>query len=308
MTLKNYQGYYSPVLKVLDSHGPLQRRNVAQLVAYLEGVSEEDQLRTNERGTVLFHSRVHWAAQYLIMAGAVHRPARGQMAITARGKELLARYPLGFTDKELEQFPEWQAWITKSNRSRQKKLAEPTETSEGATNEGLTPEEKMSAAMDELEASVAADLVSRIQDLSPRFLEKLVLELLHKMGYGDTKDDLTHSGTSGDEGVDGVIKQDKLGLQNLFIQAKRYMTGNTVGRPAIQAFAGAMLGKSNAGVFITTSSFSREAFEYAAAQSSHRITLIDGEKLGRLLLEYEIGIRVRRVHKYVEVDEEYFAN
>ena len=308
MTLKNYQGYYSPVLKVLDSHGPLHRRYLAELVAALEGVSEEDQSRANDRGTVLFYSRVHWAAQYLIMAGAVHRPARGQMEITQRGKELLALHPLGFTDKELERFPEWQAWIVKSNRSRPKKSDQGNAIARLESEEGLTPEEKMSAAMDELEASVAADLVSRIQELSPAFLEKLVLELLHKMGYGDSQDDLTHSGTSGDEGVDGVIKQDKLGLQNLFIQAKRYMTGNTVGRPAIQAFAGAMLGKSNAGVFITTSSFSREACEYASAQSSHRITLIDGEKLGRLLLEYEIGIRVRRVHKYVEVDEEYFAD
>ncbi len=306
MTIENYSFYYLPILKELAKGNSLHRLELVDAVAKQVGLSGEERYQANPRGTVIFESRVHWATQYLVMAHALHRPSRGQIQITERGKTLIAAHPLGFGDSVLEEFEELKNWLDKT---KSQQAAARTARSEvpSAAETGVSPEEQISNSMDEIESAVASELVQQVLNQPPVFLEKLVLKLLHAMGYGDSEDDLTHTGQSGDEGVDGFIKQDRLGIQNLYVQAKRYAPGNTVGRPAIQAFVGAIAEKANSGVFITTSSFSKDAVEYANAQKATRVILIDGPKLGRLLVDYEIGVRVKRVHKYLEVDEDFFS-
>lgn len=306
MSIENYSYYYLPILKELSSGKSLHRLELVEAVAKQVGLTQEERYRTNPRGTGIFESRIHWAMQYLVMAHALQRPARGQIQITDRGKNLIASHPHGFGDNILEEFDELKNWLAKT-KSQQALARSPKSDSVAAPASGLTPEEQISNSMDEIESAVASELVQQVLNQPPVFLEKLVLKLLHAMGYGDSEDDLTHTGQSGDEGVDGFIKQDRLGIQNLYVQAKRYAPGNTVGRPAIQAFVGAIAEKANSGVFITTSSFSKEAIDYANAQKATRVILIDGPKLGKLLVDYEIGVRVKRVHKYLEVDEEFFA-
>ncbi len=306
MTIENYSFYYVPILKELAGGKSLHRLELVDAVAKQVGLTQEERHQANPRGTVIFESRIHWAMQYLVMAHALHRPSRGQIEITERGRSLITAHPQGFGDNVLEEFEELQHWLTKSKS--QQAAAKPVKSEPSAApDSGISPEEQISNSMDEIESAVASELVQQVLNQPPVFLEKLVLKLLHAMGYGDSEDDLTHTGQSGDEGVDGFIKQDRLGIQNLYVQAKRYAPGNTVGRPAIQAFVGAIAEKANSGVFITTSSFSKDAVEYANAQKATRVILIDGPKLGKLLVDYEIGVRVKRVHKYLEVDEEFFS-
>jgi len=306
MTIENYSRYYLPILQELSSGKSLHRLELVDAVAKQVGLSSEERYRSNARGTGIFESRIHWAMQYLVMAHALQRPARGQIQITERGRKLVSSHPHGFGDAVLEEFDELKDWIAKT-KSQQITARTAKGEVKPLQESGVTPEEQISYSMDEIESAVAAELVQQVLNQPPVFLEKLVLKLLHAMGYGDSEDDLTHTGQSGDEGVDGFIKQDRLGIQNLYVQAKRYAPGNTVGRPAIQAFVGAIAEKANSGVFITTSSFSKEAIEYANAQKATRVVLIDGPKLGKLLVDYEIGVRVKRIHKYLEVDEEFFA-
>lgn len=293
MAIHNYSYYYLPILRAVQGHDMLHRLAVADAVADHEGLSVDERIKTNARGTVIFQSRIHWAIQYLVMSGALIRPQRGQISITQRGIDLMKAWPEGFDNRALEDFQELQDWM---ERTRSQRIAESSDAHiEAALSQGdESPEEQIASALDQIDAAVAAELLNR------------VLQLLHAMGYGDSQDDLTHTGASGDEGVDGYIKQDKLGLQNLYVQAKRYAPGNTIGRPALQGFVGAIAHKANAGVFITTSSFSREALEYVNAIRTPRVILIDGQKLGRLLVEYEIGVRIKRTHKYLEVDEDFF--
>jgi restriction system protein len=160
----------------------------------------------------------------------------------------------------------------------------------------------------ELEDAVSLELLQRIKDEAPEFLERAVLRLLHKMGYGSSEDDLEHIGGSGDGGVDGVINQDALGLEQIYIQAKRYTDG-VIGRPQIQAFVGALAGKhASRGIFITTSSFSRDAHDYVQNLKDTRVILIDGDELARLMILYKVGVTVAKTFEVPEVDENFFEN
>lgn len=161
--------------------------------------------------------------------------------------------------------------------------------------------------MNEIHATVASQLLQRLRDEDPEFLERTVLTLLHAMGYGSSEDDLQHLGGSGDGGVDGVIRQDKFGLDQIYVQAKRYGS-SVVGRPQIQNFVGALGGQhATRGVFITTSEFSSDAEEYARNLPQYRIILIDGETLARLMIEHKVGVTVSRTLELVEIDENFFA-
>jgi restriction system protein len=304
MAIENYQHYFIPVLRVLAEHGETQRIELREMVADQEHVSEEDRTYTNSRGTHILGSRVHWATAYLAQAKAIARPTRGYMAISERGRELLSRYPNGVGVEVLAEFSEFQEFMERAKASQKHGvIEEPKNTSVGS------PQEQIESAIDALEASVAGDLVERLRTMPFEFLEHAVLKLLQKMGYGDSDDSLSHLGGSGDEGVDGVINQDALGLQQVYIQAKRYAADKTVGRPAVQSFVGALTGLgASGGVFITTSSFSQDALSYAGKNLSPRIVLIDGVELGKLMVRHDIGVQVAKIYHVAEIDEDFFAD
>jgi len=181
-----------------------------------------------------------------------------------------------------------------------------SELAEAATSDS-TPDEQIDFGIASLRAAVMNELLSRIRTESPRFLKEIVLKVLHAMGYGEGEDDLEHLASTGDEGVDGVINQDKLGLDQIYVQAKRYQEENSIGRLDIQAFVGVISGKSaSRGVFITTSRFTKDAREFAARLPQPRIILVDGNQLAELLIEHEIGVTVDKLFKVYKIDENFF--
>jgi len=248
-----------------------------------------------------FANRVGWAITYLYRTKLIERPKRSVYRIADRGREVLEKNPERVDLKVLGQFDEF-----KEFRQSSKTPAEPdTQEDDGASGD-QTPEEQMDSANRELRSALAAELLDRVMDQTPDFFEQLVLDVLHAMGYGGTRDDAAERlGKSGDEGVDGVIREDKLGLDQIYVQAKRWQNG--VGRPDIQKFVGALHGqKANKGVFITTSTFSKEAIDYAE-NVTPRVILLDGKRLAQLMIEHGVGVTVARSYEVKRLDLDYFA-
>ena len=304
MAIGNYEYYFIPVLASLKENGMMHRRENMESVAKLEGLSPEDLAIKTPRGTSIFRSRVHWAQAFLAQAGAVSRPQRGYLEITERGLKLLKENPDGFKTKKFHEFPDYaNAWGGRNNIDEQGDNAIQTIDSE------ITPQERIESAVSEIERALATEIVQRVQNLSPKFLEVVVLELLHAMGYGASESSIEHVGGPGDEGVDGVIHQDTLGLQRIYVQAKRYKADSSIGRPDIQKFVGALAGQgANGGVFITTSSFSAEAKDYANRNLNARVVLIDGAEFGLLMVRHGIGVQKRKTFSIVDIDEDYFED
>ena len=302
MALGNFEYYFIPVLASLKKNGMMHRRANMDDVARTEKLTAEEVNRKSPKGTGIFRSRVHWSQAFLAQAGAVVRPQRGYLEITERGIKLLEDNPSGFTKEKFNDFPDYaDAW-----GGRRKELNSDG-NGENINISTQTPLESIESAINELERTISTDIVQRVQSMSPKFLELVVLKLLRAMGYGDSETSIEHLGGPGDEGVDGVINQDSLGLQRIYVQAKRYKSENTIGRPDLQKFVGALSGLgANGGVFITTSSFSTEAREYANKNISQRIILIDGQELGRLMVRYGIGVQSKNSYQVVDIDEDFF--
>jgi restriction system protein len=299
MILK-FDEYFHHVLEFCKGNGPTAGAEIRTGVLDKTGVTAEEREIVTEKGTLVADSRVYWAIQYLFQAGALNRPSRGVYEITELGKELLVKYPNGLTEKSLKDTDGYQAWVTRiGTKPRAANIP-------SSKFEGEAPQESIESALTEIENNLSAELVKQIQDMSPEFLEKSVLKLLGAMGYGVDSDSLQHTGGPGDEGIDGIINQDKLGIQRIYVQAKRYKTGSNISRETIQSFIGALQGASG-GVFITTSMFTTGALDFASKHLSPKIVLIDGPELGRLMLKYEIGVIVRRTYKLMEVDENFFS-
>ncbi|MSW73283.1 MAG: restriction endonuclease [Actinobacteria bacterium] len=303
MTIGNFEYYFVPILAALKKNGKTHRRANMEDVSKAEALTPEELALTNSKGTNVFRSRVHWAQAFLAQAGAVSRPQRGYLEITDRGLKLLDENPQGFKAKKFREFPDYaDAWGGKRKHSDHDEVVNEPDLD-------TTPQEKIESAIDELEDAVATDIVQRVRNLSPKFLEIVVLQLLQAMGYGASESSIEHVGGPGDEGVDGVIHQDALGLQRIYVQAKRYKAENTIGRPDIQKFVGALSGLgANGGVFITTSTFSNDARDYASKNLSARVVLIDGAEFGKLMVRHGIGVQKRRTYSIVDIDEDYFED
>jgi restriction system protein len=231
----------------------------------------------------VFVNRIAWAKVYLQHAGLLETPQRGQFKISEKGQKSLKDAPERITISYLEQFPEFADF---RSRSKKQKISTPRAASE---EEGHTPEELIEAAQSRLNADLAEDLISRVKNCSPQFFERLVVELLLKMGYGGSREEAGEAiGASGDEGIDGLINEDRLGLDTIYLQAKRWE--GTVGRPEIQKFVGALHGKrARKGVFITTGSFSTEALEYVR-NIEPKVVLIDGTQLASYMIDFNVGV------------------
>jgi restriction system protein len=298
--IRKFDEYFIPVLEFVQEHGPTPGAVIRDRVQALTGVTSEEREMLTAKGTRIANSRVYWAVQYLFQSGALTRPSRGVYEITDLGRDLMHRFPNGFTEENLRETEGFQQWVSRIGAN-----SKVHRTIEGDST-GEAPQESIEASLTEIENTLALELVSRIQEMSPEFLEKSVLELLAAMGYGVDSDSLRHTGGPGDEGVDGIINQDALGIQRIYVQAKRYRTGNNISRETIQSFIGALQGASG-GVFITTSAFTQGAIEYASKHVTPKIVLVNGIELGRLMLKYEIGVTVKRVYKLMEVNENYYS-
>jgi len=305
MTIGNFEYYFVPVLASLQKNGMMHRNANMEDVAKTEKLTSAELAQKTPKGTsYTFRSRVHWAQAFLAQAGAVTRPQRGYLQITERGVKLLEENPEGFKAKKFDEFPDYaNAW---SGRYSEDGIS--VETT-GAPQSEVTPQERVESAVAEIEKALATDILHRVRNLSPKFLELVILELLHKMGYGESDTAIEHVGGPGDEGIDGIIHQDTLGLQRIYVQAKRYKLENTIGRGDIQKFVGALAGQgANGGVFITTSSFSADAKDYAIRNLNARVVLIDGTEFGDLMVRYGIGVQKRKTFSIMDIDEDYFED
>ena len=310
MALPKYHELFNDVLEVLSDGKQYHRRELYAAVIDRIGLSDAERSETMKGGGNRARSRVHWAFEYLSQAGAVHRPKRGYTQITDDGRQLLLGNPDGVSLSLLKQTDGLRAWGRRSLEKRNARLANEDEDSSDAESaeddlDDRTPNEQIERSIKTIESTIASQLLHRLRDEDPEFLERTVLKLLHEMGYGSSEDDLQHLGGSGDGGVDGVIRQDKFGIDQIYVQAKRYGSG-TVGRP--EAFVGALSGQqATRGVFITTSSFSKDARDFARSIPQYRVILVDGEELVRLMIEHKVGVTVSRTVAIVELDENFFS-
>ena len=306
--MPKYHELFNDVLNVLSDDQLWRRRDLAQAVLEDLDLTDAERSETLGGGGNRAESRVHWSIESLFKSGAITRPTRGVTQISSFGHQLLKDFPDGIKLATLEETEGMKEWYRVSIEGSKLHKGSPgiSEMAESATSD-TTPDEQIDFGIASLRAAVTSELLSRIRTESPKFLEEIVLKVLHAMGYGEGEDDLEHLGGAGDEGVDGVINQDKLGLDQIYVQAKRYQEGNSIGRPDIQAFVGAISGKSaSRGVFITTSRFTKEARDFADRLPQPRIILVDGNQLAELLIEHEIGVTVDKLFKVYKIDENFF--
>lgn len=308
LPIPDYQALMLPVLRYA-AQGEQRVPEVAAKIADDLGLSEaeREELLPSGRQRIL-HNRVHWAKFYMSKAGLVDSPARGRFTASAAGRELLSTNPDRLDTQILMQIPEFNEFYTSSSKQDTKKKTALTVSASPSGQEVATPEEQIEAAYRSLNAALRADLLDRIRDNSPVFFEKLIVDLLVAMGYGGSHRSAAEQlGRSGDGGVDGVINEDRLGLDRIYVQAKRYAEENTIGRPAVQAFVGSLVGfGATKGVFVTASSFSSGAIEYAN-NLPQRVILIDGQRLADLMIEHGVGTRSHRTIQVQRLDEDFFS-
>ena len=304
MPAPTWDQYMIPALHVLVDGQMRRTREIVDRAADLLQLSEIDRAVLIPSGQEQWKNRGNWALSYLARAGAVERPSRGRYVITEVGRELLEAHPGGMTEKDLRSVPGYDSPRLAQKAAADAAPATPAPAVEERTE--LDPDEQIENGIARIHADVADQLLTRIQAQDPEFFEKAVLDLLMAMGYGGAEGSATRTQLSRDGGIDGIIDQDALGLSRIYVQAKRYASDNTVGRPAIQEFVGALAGNAaSQGVFLTTSRFSVDAQRYAD-QVQARIVLVDGAKLSRLMIRYGVGVQVRRTVQIVDVDEDFF--
>ncbi|MDY0067602.1 MAG: restriction endonuclease [Steroidobacteraceae bacterium] len=298
MAVPNFQEITLPLLRLAGDG------NVWALVDARHRLAEHFQLSQEEQEELLpsgrqrrFANRVAWAKVYLQRGGLLTSPNRGQFQISERGRNVLGDPPAGITIKFLDQFPEFREF---RNRS-----ADSTNSESAEAGDSETPEEVLETAYATIRKNLASELLDRVKSSSPRFFEQLVVELLLTMGYGRAGGGAGEAvGRSGDEGIDGVIAEDRLGLEMVYLQAKRWE--GTVGRPEIQKLVGALHGRrARKGVFITTSSFSADAVDYVTTIDP-KVALVDGAQLAEFMIDFGIGVSAAQAYEVKKVDSDYF--
>ena len=300
--IPDYQTLMRPVLDA-SKDGEVRISDVVNQLADKFQLTEEEREELLPSGKqTTFSNRVHWAKAYLIKAGLVEATRRGYFVITQRGQKAL-NDNAEINNQYLRQFDEFRAFQGQTRDDTKTESEEITETIES----NATPDEVLRAAYENIHATLSTELLDRVRGVSPGFFERLIVDLLLAMGYGGTAEDAGRAlGKTGDNGVDGVVDQDPLGVDQIYIQAKRYAAGNTVGAGDIRDFFGALnLKKAQKGIFITTSSFSPSAVQTAKNLGS-RIVLIDGAHLAKLMIRYNIGCRDEQVLSLKKIDEDFF--
>lgn len=300
MAIPDFQSLMLPLLNFCASGTEVKNSDATAYLGQLFRLTEHElQQKLPSNRQKVFDNRVAWAKAYLKMAGLLEATQRGVFRITAEGQRLLSAPPPLLNLAFLQTIPAYQ--YAKSSR-----LPEALSPLRPVRDTQIqTPHEIIETAYQDLSFRLADELLDKIKNNTPAFFEKLVVELLLKMGYGGTRADAGAAiGKSGDEGIDGIIKEDRLGLDAVYIQAKRWK--DTVGRPEIQKFVGALHGqRAKKGIFITTSRFSQEAEDYVA-KIDNKIALIDGKSLCQLMIEYDIGVATEISYAIKRIDSDYF--
>ena len=300
MPIPDFQSIMLPLLKILADGKVYKYREIIEALVREFQVTEAERKEMLPSGQQeIFANRVGWAKTYLKKAGLIDSPQRATFVISEKGKEILSQNPARIDTKFLRQFPEFQEF----NRVNKQNETITVESNLLASDQEQNPEELLANSYQEIRQALATDLLSILRKLSPDDFEKLVVELLIKMGYGGSIRDAGKAvGKSGDQGIDGIIKEDRLGLDIIYIQAKRWADNNAVGRPEIQKFVGALAGQgAKKGIFITTSYFTQEALEYAP-RNEIKIVLIDGEELGQLMIDYNLGVSTQKIYEIKRID------
>ncbi len=311
MAIPDFQTLMLPVLRKLA-----ERRWA--MIELVEAMSQEHRLTDDERRALLpsgrqtrIANRTHWAVAYLNRAGLITRIGRGQYEVSDAGRIVIASPPDRITIKYLTKFPAFAGFRAEARRDNgvTNEVSDQPQSDAIAAQRG-TPEERLEAASSDLKAELAVTLLARVRGLSPAIFEQLIIDVLVKMGYGGSRREAAETlGRSGDGGVDGVIREDALGLDMIYVQAKRYAEDNPVGAPAIQGFAGALLGKgATKGVFVTTSRFTEAARQAQSTYKSHRIVLLDGAELAHLMIEHEVGVRTVQTIRVQRLDLESYED
>lgn len=302
MPIPDYQSVMRPLLALLEDGLPHTLSELHdQLCAQFGLTSEEITQRISSGRQTVMRNRVGWARTYLHKAGLLTLPIRGSCEITDRGRKALLECPERVDNKYLKQFPEFVDFQTPKKK--------PVETHESDTevesDSTATPEEQLESAHQSLKQTVSSELLETIKQGSPAFFEQLVVDLMLAMGYGGSREEAGKATQlRADGGIDGIINEDRLGLDTIYLQAKRW--DNTVGRPEIQKFAGALQGfRAKKGVFITTSDYSSEAKEFAANLES-KIVLLNGEQLTELMIECDLGVTTKDTYVVKTIDSDYF--
>lgn len=293
-----YNEMYKEVLIVLNKYEELRLVDLTKEVSNLLDLSEDDKKQTLDNGKqTLIYYRLGWTKTYLAKAGLLETVKRGVFKITAEGKKVLES-GVEITNEYLMKYKTFVEFF-KPNKS--------VTIEEISIEENITPIENIDKSIKMISSRLSDELLEMILSKEPIFFERLVLDLLNKMGYAFDDESAIATKYSGDEGIDGIIKEDKFGFSNIYIQAKRW--SGTVGRPEIQKFLGAVAGQGGTkGLFITTSSFTREAIEFAKKQLQVKLILMDGKMLANLMMEYNLGVSVENIYEIKRIDMDYFGD
>lgn len=303
MTIPTFEQIMPVILDIAAESDQIAIRHCMDNVADHFNLSEEEREQTLPSGKQkVLYNRTYWASFDLLKAGLLNKRQRGIYAITERGRDVHSTDIDKLSRQYLSRYPEYAEYLLPNKKDD---ASEPEIISiESST---LTPQERIEKAYRELHQILKAELMERILSCSPEFFEKLIIDLMIGMGYGGSlKEAAEHVGKSNDGGIDGVINEDKLGLDRIYLQAKRYASQNTVGRPELQGFAGSLLGRgANKGVFVTTSSFTKGANDYVE-NLPQRIVLVDGDELTTLMIKYGVGVRMEQRFELMKADEDYY--
>ena len=303
--IPDYQSIMLPLLKVVNDEQEHRFRDLIETLSEYFGLDDNQRKELLPSGSqLIFDNRVGWAKTYLKKAGLIEYTKRGVLKITARGvatlQEKIDKIDVKYL-KRFEEFNEFQSISTQDDSG--------IGVIENIEQTDQTPEEQFEKSYQHLRTNLAQELLDKARNVTPAFFERLVVELLVKMGYGGSISDAGKAiGKTGDEGIDGTIKEDKLGLDIIYIQAKRWQAGNSVGRPEIQKFVGALAGQgAKKGIFITTSNFTKDALDYTPKNET-KIVLIDGIQLSQLMIDYNLGVSSSQVYELKRMDNDYFED
>lgn len=302
MAIPKYDEMYRVFLDCLSDMKPHGNKEVRDAIAARLSVSEAERQELLPSGRqAIFDNRVGWTRTYLKKAGLLTAPSRGTYQLTQLGKQVLDSNPAVIDNSFLEQFDSFHQFIHAESA--------PVNHASTDSQSGQTPQDAFDLAYQQINHALADELLTEIMNQSPAFFEKLVVQLLENMGYGGSVENAgVVVGQTGDEGIDGIIREDKLGFSLIYIQAKRWDRTTSIGRPEIQKFVGALAGQgANKGLFITTAQFTKEAREYVKKQHTTKVVLVDGESLAKLMIEYDLGVSTQAVYQIKRMDSDFFS-
>lgn len=300
--IPNYQYFMLPVLKSAQN-GAVSISDVIDNIANNANISEEDRKIKTSTGSTLLYSRVSWAKSYLVQAGLLEIVGRGLFKATNEGLSLLSKNPKEINNKTLKKYPSFNAFKKRSKKTKEKT----SNIVENSDLDELSPEEAIHQSLENLNSSLANELITRILKANPAFFENLIIKLLVAMGYSNNTDEgWEHTGKTGDDGIDGVINQDVLGVDKIYIQAKRYADNHSVTAGDLRNFIGALdMCRAVKGVFVTTASFTADA-RNTVKKASKNIVLIDGAQLTQLMIKYSVGCKTKETINIQKIDEDFF--